>query len=90
MGRFRRYGKARTRRTGGSDIVGQRESRAQTSERAGSCAGSRCPEGRTISSSTPAETFAHSGPTRPGRSTEDAEESRSVGRPVFGPPRPMA
>ena len=36
------------------------------------------------------KTFAHSGPTRPGRSTEDAEESRSVGRPVFGPPRPMA
>lgn len=36
------------------------------------------------------KTFAHSGPTRTGRSTDDAEESRSVGLPVFGPPRPMA
>jgi hypothetical protein len=36
------------------------------------------------------KTFAHSGPTRTGRSTDDAEESRSVGLPVFGPPRPIA
>jgi hypothetical protein len=34
------------------------------------------------------KTFAHSGPTRTGRSTDDAKESRSVGLPVFGPPRP--
>ena len=36
------------------------------------------------------KTFAHSGPTRTGRSTDDAEESRSVGLPVFGPPCPLA
>ena len=31
------------------------------------------------------KTSAHSGPAQTGRSTDDAEESRSVGLPVFGP-----